>query len=434
MNVLSGLALAKSRTDHVRGWVAALPSMLKSIIVAPRNEFREKNAVFTGKADPTLRPLDHARDGFHSVAPLATYRPHTPKAKETPMVHVDHPLLSKNGKRLPIAAIPYQELNRRFWSQGQALYADALERKRAQALVETDTPIEEMTLDQLCNGDAAATIARLKDDRDYTYGEPLSESRRSWLELGAKALHLESGDGDDESSLEDAVSTPDVATYADVDERNQQHFGTAYTTLDPITAKQIDWEKRVRMDGQMRVLKMEGGKIKPDRAFPTIDEWIKVGRRALALLLPSAGSDFVPLDKATRLAIAAKYVPKFEAYVTKTIEYAMEEAPDEWHGHFVDSAGVLHFHGSARLSLEEEKYGPYHAVPQDRSELAIFEHRGSDEDVEYMMGCDPCDNDECTGWVPRVDPFAREDADPPCCDNCGLERFPSINYLATSSI
>lgn len=376
--------------------------------------------------------------------------------KPEPRVVVDHPLLSKNGKRLPLAAFSYEELSRRFWSQGKTLYET--ERKRAQELLPWDKPIEEQTLDELCTGDAERFARELRSvgSQGIDIAEPLQESRRAWLELGAKALHLQPDDGDDEGSLEDSItfvcSDETVATYDDIgDERNQQHFGTAYVITDPITAKQIDWEKRVRFDGQLRTLKITDGKIKPDKPFPTMDEFIRVGQRALALILPTAGEGPRPKLSEERVRDLCR---KFDAFVANTVDYANIEAEKEWHGHWMDTEGMITFHGSPEycreakcprhgeahahgvnraLSLEEQKYGPYHAVPQDRAELAIFDATDSDESVEAMMGADPCpgtDDSDCEGWIMRPDPFARETDDVPVCNVCGQERPVDMQALA----
>jgi hypothetical protein len=443
VNLSAAIADAKARGEHVKGIV---PTMLKC--AWPRTTTTvTKAAVFTGKADPSLKPLDPRRDGFHSVAPLAEYHPYDPPSKKEPVTHVDHELLSKNGKRLPLAAFDYNELNRRFWLQGHVLYEDMLESKQALELERHGKDINEMSLDDLFDGDADAFARRLRWERDsdgnfgIDIGDPLSESRRSWLELGAKTLVLEQKDSDDGNILDTLDTTEgyiaqdeNVIDYDDLGpERDQEHFGTAFVAFSPIIQKQIDWEKRVHSDGPLRAFKIKDGKlimVPPKKnarvvPFPTMDEFKVVATRALRTLLPLAETDTLPRLPEQRVKELSR---RFDAYVAKEVAYATEDAPKEWHGHFLDSNGVLHFHGTARLSLEEEKYGPYHAVPQDRSELAVFNHEGPDEEVEDMMGKDPCENDECSAWVARPNPYFRDD--PRECSECGAAQTPALRFLA----
>jgi hypothetical protein len=174
------------------------------------------------------------------IAPLGpacriTQRP-APPVERAPLS-----LTSRNGKALPLRAIPFRDLNREYWSQGKVLNTDALERNQSRELMAHEKPVEAMTLDELI-----ATADR----------EPLSESRRSWLTRGLGVMSLQPWDAYEEGSigatvadptaqaaLEAIVTTDPEEADAILDDANDRRYGTAYEGLDPITAKQIEWEQ-----------------------------------------------------------------------------------------------------------------------------------------------------------------------------------------------
>lgn len=147
----------------------------------------------------------------------------------------DSPLVSKYGNRLPLRAIPWRELNRRFWSRGEIVPMPNMERSEPRELLAHEKPIEDMTLEDLI-----ATQER----------EPLSESRRSWLTRGAGVMSLE-GITYDEGSIGETIAAQGVdidtlvETDADLDSVNWQSgpLGTPLELVDPITAKQIEYQQ-----------------------------------------------------------------------------------------------------------------------------------------------------------------------------------------------
>jgi hypothetical protein len=134
-------------------------------------------------------------------------------------------------KRLPLRAIDRNTLEREYWSQGKTFYQ--IERRPARSI---EKPIESMSL-----ADLIATQA----------DEPLSESRRSWLQTGHGLLSLDQ-------------TTADGGCLADMAEHDAVRFGTPYSTLDPITEKQIAYERRVSQNGPVIT-----AKVQPDRRLTT---------------------------------------------------------------------------------------------------------------------------------------------------------------------
>lgn len=431
---------------------AALPAMLKC--AWPRVEIGSTVVVHEANFRPAstdLKPLPiekmvkayraSALDGIayawdkamgrrhreiRAIEAPASWRPFTPPAKAPrPEPPKDSPLVSANGKRLPLAAFSYEELNRRFWSKGRTLYQT--ERNRPLELQAYDKQPEEMSIEEL-----EATQER----------DPLSESRRSWLELGIKTLALNgySDEDDDDGDVENFAYNMDDLDMAEHDDARYAHaFGTAMVEVDPITQKQIDWEKRVHNDGHLRSFKLIDGNVRlvpPKKGarvlpFESNDEFIRAAKKVLPLLLDQHAPK--PALSAERITDLCK---KFDRYVSNFVEQQNEFAHREWHGHYLDSAGMLHFHGTNVLSLEEEKYGPYHAVPQDRAELAIYNSTGSDEEIEEMLGTSPCLTCD-DGLVPKAQPYAFF-ADPyfpdapgdPRCNECGIEQLPALRVYA----
>ena len=346
---------------------------------------------------------------------------------------VDSPLVSKNGKRLPLRAIPYRELNRRFWSRGEVVYADALERNMARELA-AHKPVEEMTLEEL----------EATQDR-----EPLTESRLSFLTTGVGVLHLdatddetESEDGDEIGSLAEAIpqETRDkmylVATNGSVvneddipeaeldnllDRLNDRRYGTAYDLLDPITAKQIDWEQEKWHESETRTIRISDGTLSVDKSFPTKDQFLEVARRVKRYLLPDPGSD-APLERRiTRLTKEQVGVltARFSRFIENEIDRATTLDDELAHGSFEDLAGLIHLHSPRGLALDERRFGPYHGTPMDRSEVAIFNTDGSDEDIDALIGRPECPTAGCFEYL--VMPNEDEGQTfSPFCDNCGI--------------
>lgn len=258
-------------------------------------------------------------------------------------------LLSRNGRRLPLRALAWRDLNREFWSQGKVVYGDALERSQARELSAHEKRVEDMTLDEL-----AATQDR----------EPLSESRRSWLTRGAGVLSLEGvayGEGSIGEMLAakgniGALATmeiPEEQTFAD--EASSIGNGVPYELLDPITAKQIEWEQRVYYDEPVVRVKIaaksDGGlALATDRKLMP-DAFMRLARSVKRTLLDSdSGWDATEHrfrmidDAAARLGFAS-------ADANEERERFLAPADDEWHSSYEMPVAVIVHDGTGTPAL-----------------------------------------------------------------------------------
>lgn len=204
----------------------------------------------------------------------------------------DSPLVSRNGIRLPLRAIPWRELNRRFWSQGKVVYADRLERSTPRELLVHEKTPEQMTWEEI---------------RDTAHLEPLSESRRSWLERGAGVLSLDGiayGEGSIGETLALKGSLGALGTLAPsepsagfADEASSIGKGVPYVTLDPITAKQIEWEQEQWHTGPLVRTRLTNRESGGGLTFATFDR----NKKPLRLLEP----DMVNIGRRIRRTLVA---------------------------------------------------------------------------------------------------------------------------------
>jgi len=203
------------------------------------------------------------------------------------------PPAPKLDARLPYRAYDFDALQFHVWSQGQTVRPD-LERREPRA---AEQPIAEMTLDEL--------ISTQKN-------EPLSESRRSFLSVGHGVLSLDAPSASSDEALGTIAETiaddhplraiaaiedgldPDELDDAD---HNALRYGVAYVTVDPITARQIEWEQDRARDGQTRITRItrsDEGKIGFASVgryqWPTKEAFIATARRIRDTLFAEYGS------------------------------------------------------------------------------------------------------------------------------------------------
>ena len=219
------------------------------------------------------------------------------------------------AKRPPLRALPLDALSWHFWSKGKPFYSGN-ERRVVRGL---SKPLVAQTLDDMCGGSAerAASKLSVRAERgrllNYDYGDVLPESRQSFLSNGHGVLSLDFA----AASSDEAIGTlaefiPDdhpLRALAAVDEEldptswdteffvhpSDEPRMTPYIVIDPITAKQIRWERERAQDGEMRTLRLttneDNGKltIKPDRNFPSQEAFIKAASNVKRWLLATVG-------------------------------------------------------------------------------------------------------------------------------------------------
>lgn len=133
--------------------------------------------------------------------------------------------------------------------------------------------------------------------------EPLSESRRAWLTRGAGVASLAPWDAYNEGSIGETIVDPEAQAMLEavveeplIDDSNHdaRRFGTAYETLDPITAKQIEREQINAMTGPVTRVHLgtnpDNGKltINPDRKLFG-DEFMRLARSVKRTLASTFG-------------------------------------------------------------------------------------------------------------------------------------------------
>ena len=240
----------------------------------------------------------------------------------------------------PLSAYPWRELNKEVWSRGEVLYEDILERKQAKALTQHEKPIEEMSLQEL---------------QRTQFQEPLTESRIAYLTTGTGV-----------ASLDQLGAEHDSARY-----------GTAFETIDPITQKQIDWEKRMFYTGPVIKARIENGQMKTNRF---LDRGTFLRLRAA---LNTYGIGRGPQRK-TRLTREAFVEARRRANANCYDEVRRQLAPADpyWHGaHEVCKNGevVAIARGPRRQSL-------WHGTGRDSSELELGNDLMSDDELESLLG------------------------------------------------
>lgn len=245
--------------------------------------------------------------------------------------------------RLPLRATPWRQLNREFWSHGKAVNADRLERRRARALA-SDIPVERMSLEQLIRTQSS---------------EPLTESRRAYLHGLGGAL-----------SLERLAANHDARRY-----------GTPYTSVDPITAKQIAWEQRAWHTGPcITARRQPDGRIALDRWVdgPTFHHI----RESMATYGIGAG----PRPRA-RLTSDALREARRRTWQWTAAEIARQQAPADpiWHSaHEVTHAGKV-----VATVTAPRRRDTWHHRALDEGELELGTDLIADEELESLLGITP---------------------------------------------
>lgn len=348
--------------------------------------------------------------------------------------------VSKNGKRLPLRAFAYRDLNRQYWSNGEVLFADALERNRAREL-EAMKPVEAMTLEEL-----EATQS----------SELMSESRRSYLETGVGVLHLDATDYEEGSIGEiiaaKGLDTLDLSAEEDP-EREAEHnaFGeaTPYVGLDPITAKQIDWEQAQYYTEPVRTVSLRDGKVLVDRSFPSKDEFLRIAKRVVRELLPDAGSDRHLAERvALTKAQAHDLGIRFERFVSNEVDRMTSLDDEVMHATFefeqYNDAGEpetwIAVHRPYRrtddgriisgIAADDRKYGPWHGEVYEENELSVTPWAESDTDVERLFDLVACTNRECDDLVPghsKIETGLYRGC--VFCDSCGTVQMAKFHHI-----
>ena len=190
--------------------------------------------------------------------------------------------------RLPLRAMDFRTLNRDFWSQGKTVYQ--YERREPRGI---EVPVEDMSLEDL--------IATQQS-------EPLSESRRAFLTTGKGCLSLDMPAATSEEALGtiaetiaddsplrqfEAIEVGDDPEDVDVDWRRF----TPYVTVDPITARQIEWEQCRAQDGALHILKAvdnpDTGKVSlasVGRPFRSREDFLKAAKHVKNSLVAAFGT------------------------------------------------------------------------------------------------------------------------------------------------
>ena len=208
-------------------------------------------------------------------------------------------LVSKNGIPLPLRAIPWRDLNREYWSQGKVVRPELLERTEPRELTAFEKTVDPsrceihellgMTAEQYADATPAQLLAATKRM------EPLTESRRAWLTRGAgvdsldPAIEAILADPTAEAAIID-IDEPD----ADHDEHDAIRFGTPYELLDPITAKQIEWEQQQHANGPVTRVQLvpsaKGGvALRPNRQLLP-DEFMTIARSVKRTMASAFGA------------------------------------------------------------------------------------------------------------------------------------------------
>lgn len=320
---------------------AALPAMLKSTWPRPQigDTVVTHAAIWSTPAAPAA-PAKPFVAGTPSITRSA------PQPERKPLS-----LFSKNGKRLPLRAIPFADLNREFWSQGKLANPEALESlpPRALTLHEKMVDPSSMSYDEI--------------DQSLNY-EPLSESRRAWLELGVHASHIHgtgggmlSLEGYAEGSIGDTLSASIDAIEIDgpeptdpldefADEASSFGKGIAYETMSPTLLKQIAWEQDRAREGELvRITvhtKPEGGltfRTSDWAARPTkllsAEQFMAIGRGVKRTLMAVAGGPLGDNAEALLERVAAIRAEALASSVT--IDVASPD-PDEERDRFLAPA------------------------------------------------------------------------------------------------
>lgn len=309
------------------------------------------------------------------------------------------------AKRKPVRAIN-PALLRKAWSEGHTYYPPT-----RKPLYGPEKPLEEQTLDDLCGGDFVKVMNDLNDGRTPNYGEPLSESRRSWIERGAGVLSLNVRRlfGPDE----EVVELIDIVQ--DDPERDSAIYGRGgaapYTTVDPNMQRAIQWEIAAAQNGDcvtMYLVEDESGRLSikvKGWGFKTKDEFMKAAKAFMASIGGKPTSLAELRERVARANEALDYdTVRFSSANANEENWRLSApAHDEWHTAF-DAYGKaddalpgdpLEFKGThfRRAKNFDPGYDLWHAQGRDQVERELGTHLMSDSMLEELLGWDQWDEE-----------------------------------------
>jgi hypothetical protein len=320
-------------------------------------------ATFAAAPAPAPEPLSPAR-----LAALQRFAHVSAPALPARALPKDSPLVSRNGLRLPLRAFTWRELNRRFWSKGEVVFADKLERSKAR----------ELTLYERTSDPSSMTWEEIRDTADL---EPLSESRRSWLERGFGVLSLE-GLTYGEGSIGEMLNAKGQLGALGTLERNSQNDGfadeassfgkgVAYETVDPITAKQIAWEQEQHSNSAVTRVKIvpkagaPGLGLVTDRTLMP-DEMMRLARSVKRTLLDES-SHFDDLAGRFRLMPSAADLLGFSsADAAEERARYLEPADLEWHSSFEEPRPSIGYYAPFTKGTYTADFCPRNAGKRQR--------------------------------------------------------------------
>lgn len=195
---------------------------------------------------------------------------------------------AQTRKRLPLRAYVEngreQEL-RKAWSEGHSFFSYGDEQTVPARPFEK--PIEEMTLDELCDGNADKVMQALQAGRIPEYGEPIRESRRCFLETGVGAKSLDRRIAALFGDQKEIVSL--ISVIADDPNRHDLIYkGTQYVFPDPAMNERILKEQQYAYSSGDICVALHGnddGSLRVDATRPrwfTKDQFMRAAKALLA--------------------------------------------------------------------------------------------------------------------------------------------------------
>jgi hypothetical protein len=292
------------------------------------------------------------------------------------------------AKRLPLRAIPEPRL-RTAWSEGHPYYPWT-EREP----LGHEKPIEEQSLlDLIGDADVAAIEDGLAGKRPpVNYGEPLSESRRAWLQAGFGVLsaNIRRLFGDEGESVELIEVIPD-----DPERNSQVYRWTPFTTVDPAMQGRILKEQQYAFSsGDVRVVitAREDGSLQfdtPNRKFSNTEAF----KNAVKGLLAYFGRPKTLADLHAKIDLLRDALESDPDMLRYRSAYAPEErwrfvapAHPVWEtSHEVCRDGrvvATVWRGEGR----DRQYDLWHAKGRDIVELELGTELIGDRELETLLG------------------------------------------------
>lgn len=328
-------------------------------------------------------------------------------------------------KRLPLRA--YVENGRekeltKAWSEGHTFFSWDGESVPPRPF---EKPIEEMNLDELCGGNAAKIVEQLELGRTPNYGEPPSESRRSFLEngIGVKSLNrrLRKMFGDESESVELINLIPD-----DPDRNDNMYRGVQYVLPDPAMRERILKEQQYAYSTGDVCVALRGNDDGTLRVDKTRQRWFTKEQfiRAAKSLLATYGNPKDEAELQYRIdlihdVIDYQAVRFRDAYAPEEQWRFTAEADPVWHSAF-DEYGPAEDHEPGDPWVFQgthfrrpkphfdPQYDLWHRKGRDQVEFEIGFDSMSDDALEEMLGMDATKldtEDYLTPAFTRLDEF-----------------------------